>query len=268
MTVKISRYIDPLTDFGFKHLFGQEPNKDILIAFLNALFQGEKQIVDLRFDGDHMAEKKVFFDLTCTGKDGERFIIEMQRGHQEFFSDRCIFYMSRLISAQLPKGSSTWNSPLKEVYLIGILDFKFSSFKSNYLHNIALMNKDTGKLFYKGMGYKFLELRNFDKQAHELESELDKWFYLLKNLSHLDKIPDFMDKRIFQKVFKIAEMSNLTKEELELFQSDVRAKSDWNGNLNWARKQGKLDVALKMKEKGSSYEDIAELTGLSIEELQ
>ena len=31
------RYINPLTDFGFKKLFGSEPNKDLLIDFLNQL---------------------------------------------------------------------------------------------------------------------------------------------------------------------------------------------------------------------------------------
>ena len=83
----------------------------------------------------------------------------------------------------------------------------------NYLHNIALVNTETGKVFYKGMGYKFLELPNFDKKEQELETDLDKWFYLLKNLSLLDKIPDFLDKMVFQKIFKIAEISKMTKEE-------------------------------------------------------
>nr|WP_316815834.1 Rpn family recombination-promoting nuclease/putative transposase [Pedobacter nyackensis] len=214
----------------------------------------------------------MLFDLTCTGVDGEKFIIEMQRTDQEFFRDRCVFYMSGLISSQLPKGSSNWDAPLKEVYLIGIMEFQFNNINSNYLHNIALMNRDTGKVFYKGMGYKFLELPNFDKKESELITELDKWFYLLKNLSRLDKIPDFLDKRVFQKVFKIAEMSKMTKEERELYHSDVKAKSDWNAGIRYAEKEAekrtKIEIALKMKKKGSSNDDIAELTGLSIEEIE
>lgn len=43
------RFIDPLTDFGFKHLLGGEPNKEIIIEFLNAIFVGQKKIVDLVF---------------------------------------------------------------------------------------------------------------------------------------------------------------------------------------------------------------------------
>ena len=106
---------------------------------------------------------------------------------------------------------------LVKVYLIGIMEFQFNNVNHNYLHNIALDNIDTCKVFYKGMGYKFLELPNFDKREQDLKTDLDKWFYLLKNLSRLDKIPDFLDKRVFQKIFKIAEMSKMTKEERELY---------------------------------------------------
>ncbi len=33
--------ISPFTDFGFKKLFGSEPNKDLLIDFLNELLRNE-----------------------------------------------------------------------------------------------------------------------------------------------------------------------------------------------------------------------------------
>lgn len=285
MIATTNRYIDPLTDYGFKRLFGSEPDKDIMIEFLNALFEGEKIVVDITYSptehaGEDAKEKKALFDLTCTGADGEKFIIEMQRTDQEFFRDRCVFYMSRLISAQLPMGTSNWDVPLKEVYLIGIMEFQFNNINSNYLHNIALMNKDTGKVFYKGMGYKFLELPNFDKKESELTTDLDKWFYLLKNLSHLDKIPDFLDKRVFQKIFKIAEMSKMTKEERELYHSDVKAKSDWNAGIRYAEKKAKeegiglgeqnkaIEIATSLKKEGLSIELIAKTTGLSIEQIE
>jgi predicted transposase/invertase (TIGR01784 family) len=79
----LQKYIDPLTDFGFKRLFGSEPDKDIMIDFLNALFEGEKTIADIiysptEYNGETSKEKRVLFDLSCTGTDGEKFIIEMQ----------------------------------------------------------------------------------------------------------------------------------------------------------------------------------------------
>lgn len=64
-------YIDPLSDFGFKRLLGAEPNKDLLIAFLNSVFEGRKQIVNLTYNknehpGDTSEEGAAIFDLTCT----------------------------------------------------------------------------------------------------------------------------------------------------------------------------------------------------------
>ena len=298
----ISPFIDPLTDFGFKHLLGSEPNKEIMIAFLNAIFAGKKEIVDLVFSpteyaGNTNGYKKVFFDLMCTGKDGDQFIIEMQRREQEYFHDRCIYYLSRLISEQLPKGASNWDiEQLKEVYLIAILEFKFKSNEDDrYLHDIALMNKDTGKVFYDKLGFKFLELPNFDKEVHELKSDLDKWFYILKNMSQMEKIPRYLNKGIFQKLFKIAEVSKLTEEQRKIYESNLKAKRDYMATIEFARKEGgeegrqegrdegrqegreegrqenlkeKLAIALELKETGMSVDQISKITKLSIEEIE
>ena len=42
------RYISLLTDFGFKRIFGTDPNKELLINFLNSLFDGEEVIKDVK----------------------------------------------------------------------------------------------------------------------------------------------------------------------------------------------------------------------------
>ena len=68
----------------------------------------------------------------------------------------------------------------------------------------------------------------------------------------------------------------MTKEERELYDSDVKAKSDWNAGIRYAEKKAKeegkleekLEIALKMKAKGTAKEDIAELTGLSIDQIE
>ena len=119
--VPIGRYIDPLTDFGFKKIFGSEPNKDLLIAFLNELFKGRKVIRDLAYNPQENNApakyyRKTIFDLTCTGADGETFIIEMQRAEQKFFIDRSIFYTSSKLYEQAPKGNKNWDYSLTEVY--------------------------------------------------------------------------------------------------------------------------------------------------------
>ncbi len=90
------RYISLLTDFGFKRIFGTKPNKDLLIDFLNSLFDGEQVITDVKFlnsehVGDVYAERKAIFDVYCENEHGEKFIVEMQNAFQQFFKDRSLY---------------------------------------------------------------------------------------------------------------------------------------------------------------------------------
>lgn len=141
MTGKVSpiKYIDPLIDFAFKKIFGNEPNKDLLIAFLNEALRGKKCIVDLIYNqnehpGALSFEGGVIFDLLCTGDQGEQFIIEVQRGKQENFKQRALFYASRLISDQAPRGKEGEGIILED------------SPADNFIQNIYLCNDESGKI--------------------------------------------------------------------------------------------------------------------------
>jgi predicted transposase/invertase (TIGR01784 family) len=100
------KYINPFTDFGFKKIFGEEANKDLLISFLNELLaeQGEK-IAKLTFrKNEKLAhsgiDRNVVFDLFCENEKGEKFNVELQKAKQSFFKDRMIYYSSFLIQEQ------------------------------------------------------------------------------------------------------------------------------------------------------------------------
>lgn len=54
------RYISLLTDFGFKRIFGTAPNKELLICFLNSLFDGKQVVKDVKLC-DTMTHK-VFYE--------------------------------------------------------------------------------------------------------------------------------------------------------------------------------------------------------------
>lgn len=294
------RYIDPLVDFAFKKIFGSEPNKDLLIAFLNAVFKGRKQIVDLVFNknehpGDLRDEGAAIFDLLCTGNDGEQILIEVQRAKQTYFKERALFYTSRLISNQAPKGDRTsWGYKISEVYLIALLeDFTLEkSSKGQYLHDICLCNRTSGEVFYNKLGYTFIELRKFDKVENRLDSDLDKWLYVLRNMSRMDKIPVYLRKPIFKKLFSIAEYTNLTKEEKTMYDQSLKRKWDNQNVLDYAVSTAEerglakgieeglsrgieegehkkaLDIALEMKKEGFPVHQIAKFTKLAIEEIE
>src|SRR3569833_2739898 len=290
------KYIDLLVDFAFKKIFGSEPNKDLLIAFLNEVFRGRKHIVELTYDkneypGDLKDEGAAIFDLHCTGQNGEKFLIEVQRGRQGNFKERALFYTSRLISDQAPKGKrSEWAYDISEIYLVAILeDFTFQVNNSaEYLHDICLCNRNTGEIFYDKLGYIYLELNKFVKEGAELGTDLDKWLYVLKNISRMDKIPLYFRKPIFEKLFNIAEYTNLTREEKTMYDTSLKYKWDNKNVLDAARQQGieqgfeqgvekgmrqgeynkAVAIARELKEEGLSLDFIAKTTKLSIEEIE
>ncbi|MBO9619765.1 MAG: PD-(D/E)XK nuclease family transposase [Niabella sp.] len=281
--VPIGRYIDPLTDFGFKKIFGSEPNKDLLIAFLNELFKGRKVIHDLVYNpqennGPAKHYRKTIFDLTCTGAEGETFIIEMQRAEQKFFADRAVFYTSSKLYEQGPKGNKHWDFELKEVYFIGLMNFSFDgSATEHYLHWVRMAEEETGYTFYNKLGFIFLELPNFKLTEKEIKTDLQRWMYVLCNMAQLDKIPVILHKKIFQKLFEIAEVANLKAEEYMLYQKDVLDKWTEYSVLKTAEERGveqgiekgaeqkSLEVVKKMLAAGKfTIPEIANFAGVTV----
>ena len=69
MTNFKEKYINPFTDYGFKRLFGEEPNKDLLLDFLNELLKEEQGVItDLTYlKNENLAttelNRKAVFDL-------------------------------------------------------------------------------------------------------------------------------------------------------------------------------------------------------------
>lgn len=83
------RYVNPYTDFGFKMLFGSEINKELLISFVNSLLGGREVIRDLKYlNTEHLGtserDRRAVFDVYCENERGEKILVEMQRGEQQF----------------------------------------------------------------------------------------------------------------------------------------------------------------------------------------
>ena len=276
-----TKYIDPLVDVAFKKIFGSEPNKDLLISFLNELFRGRKQITDLVYNknehpGDNDEIGGAIFDLLCTGHDGENFLIEVQRSSQTNLKQRMLYYAGRLVSDMAPKGKrKEWNYAISEVYVIVLMDgFTFpDSSKERYLHDICLCNRENGEVFYEDLGFIYIELLNFVKEEAELKTDLDWWLYLLKNLSKMDKIPLFLRKPIFEKFFNVSEYCNLTREEKAMYDVELKRKWDRANILAHAREQGlaegKAEGEAKGKAEGKAevVHNLLEAKRFSVEEI-
>ena len=226
------KYINPLTDFGFKRIFGSEFNKELLISFLNALLAGERVITDVTFkNSEHLGtseqERRAIFDVYCTTDTGARIIVEMQNVYQEFYKDRSIYNSTFPISEQAQRGE--WNYELQDVYTVGILNFTFPEDKQSdncVYREIKLMDVKSKEVFYDKLTYIYVELANFHHSLDDCDTILDKWIYCLKNLQNLMSRPSALQERVFRSLFHTAEISQLTTEDLRAYELSVNAYRD------------------------------------------
>jgi len=289
------RYINPYTDFGFKKLFGTELNKDLLISFLNALFNDEKRIIqDVQYLnaeqlGDGYGDRRAVFDVYCMTEDGSRFIVEMQKAEQEYFKDRSIYYATAPIREQAPKGK--WDYHLEGVYTIGVLNFVFPNNEypaDSYIHEVKLKDTDDNHIFYDKLTFVYLEMPKFNKHEDELVTMFDKWMFALRNLSRLLERPQALQERIFKRLFEQAEIAQFTPEERREYAESVKDYWDYYSTMKTAHKKGKAEglaegeakgraegradalkeYACRMKADGMAVEMIAKYTGLSTEEIE
>ena len=267
------KYINPFTDFGFKKLFGEEANKDLLIDFLNELLKDAGGITDLTFIkseqlGATEADRKAIFDLYCQNSKGEKFIVELQKAKQKFFKDRSIYYSTFAIQEQALKGD--WDYKLNAVYTISIMDFEFDddvSHKNKLRHDVQLLEIETKALFYDKLKFIYLEMPKFNKNIDELETHYDKWLYVLKNLPKLDRIPEKLREGLFLKLFEIAEISKYDEGEQRAYQDSVKYYRDLKNVMDTAVEEALTNKYLELIKnnilKGRSNEDIADMLELS-----
>ena len=249
------RYINPYTDFAFKLLFGTELNKELLISFLNALLHGEEHIKEITYlNSEHLGtqerDRRAVFDIYCENEQGEKFLVEMQKGEQAFFKDRSIYYATFPIREQAIKGSE-WNYQLKAVYTVAILNFVFDDKDDDYFHHeVKLVDMRTKKVFYDKLTFIYLEMPKFNKTEYELETMFDKWMFVLRNLSRLMERPVALQERVFERLFKAAEIANFDRKELIEYEDSLKNYRDWYSVVSTAEQKGRKEGIQEGIEKG------------------
>jgi len=239
------KYVNLFTDFGFKKIFGEEPNKDLLLDFLNELLKEEQgNIIDLTYIkndnlGDTDIDRRAIFDLYCENEKGEKFIVELQKSKQNFFKDRTVYYSTFPIPDQAQKGN--WNYELKAVYTIAILDFIFDEDKEEpekYRYDVKLTDVETKKIFYNKLTFIYLEMPKFDKKLEMITSRFEKWMYVIKNLNRLDMLPETLREQVFSKLFESAEIARFTPAQVKSYEDSLKYYRDLKNSLDTAREEG------------------------------
>ncbi|MEW5803173.1 MAG: Rpn family recombination-promoting nuclease/putative transposase [bacterium] len=283
------QFTDPRSDYAFKRIFGNDRAHDILISFLNAVMdlKGERRIKSVIILNPYEAPKikelkHSFLDVKCTDHRGVHYVVEMQVEYVKGFIKRIIYNSSKAYVNQIERGE---NYPrLNQVISINILDFiMFEDSCVGYLSHHVVKEAKTNQSYIDEISYYFIELPKFTRKEDELENDLERWVFFLKNAGSLDYIPQSLQVEVFKKAFDIASRSNLSREEWELYDQSMVLIQDQKGAVEAAlekgmakglekgmaegEKRGKLESARKLFQLGVDPEIIRSSTGISEEEL-
>jgi predicted transposase/invertase (TIGR01784 family) len=276
------RYINPFTDFGFKKIFGEEANKDLLIDFLNELLHQKNKIKQITFLkneqlGATPADRKAIFDLYCENTAGEKFIVELQKAKQKYFKDRSLYYATFPIQEQAQAGD--WDYRLKAVYTIAIMDFVFDETQAHQhkiRHDVKLIESETKEVFNDKLTFIYLEMPKFNKTESELSTRYDKWLYVLKNLPRLEQVPPPLQEKIFLRLFEIAEIAKYNTQEQYAYQDSLKYYRDLKNVIDTAVEEAvaaitlkkSLEIAKALKSEGVTLDIIIKTTNLTKEQIE
>ncbi len=243
------------------------------------------RIDDLEFSkNEHLGaselDRKVVFDIFCKTESGERIIIEMQKFFQTYFRERSLYYSSFAIQEQAVKGE--WDFRLFPVYCISLLDFTLKSKSMNsdqYFHKVKLMETKTGQVFNDKLSFIYLEIPKFNKKLDELETNFDKWMYLLTKLEFLERLPKPLQSKIFKKVMGIAELVKLEKTDRKAYEESLKKHRDLKNVMDSQLRQGieqgieigkfqeREKTAIALFKEGVDVGIISKVTGLGKDQL-
>ena len=263
------RYVDIMTEAGFKAVFGVEKNKDVLIGLLNVVLPEHRRVTDLAYSttevpGFMLSSKSIRLDLRCTGVDGAQFIVEMQCYRQMNFFRRCVEYAAKVYDSASERGDGN-DYDIPPVYFVGLLNTGVPKFdrsdgtvwKDRYVSEYTFREKVSHEVVDETIFLNFVELDRFDKELGECGSMAEKWFYSLKHMGRMKRLPEELRVKVFERLFEACEIARFTPEEKLKYEHDMMTERDYTNILNTYRTEGLEEGRLEGEAKGRA-EGLAE----------
>ena len=108
----------------------------------------------------------------------------------------------------------------------------------------------------------------------------DCWIYIMKNMNMFEQMPFSEKYPVFRKLAEIGDLRKLSREELELYDEDIKNMRDIYATRKFDEKKGmeigmakgmekeKLATARRLLSMGLSDEQVSTATELPLEEIQ
>ena len=288
-TKNMAKYLDPKADVTFKKVFGE--HKNLVISLLNALLARDpgKQVETIEYMTSEMVPETPFgknsiVDVRCEETGGRKFIVEMQMEWFPDFMQRVLLNASKAYVRQLPKGDDY--QLLQPVYSLNLVNHTFLPDMDGYYHYYHLVHDLDSQKVLDGLHIVFVELPKF-KAKNLTEKKMQVlWLRFLTEIDRDgadDVSQDLLDNPQTGEALEIVRESGLNDAERAAYEGF------WDRVSIEATKKAYMDKAIaerdaanaradeateklrqsarKMKAKGFSADDIAELTGLAAGEI-
>jgi len=288
------KYLDPKADLTFKKIFGE--HERLAISLLNALLPLDegKQIEHLEFIPTEMVpenplKKNSIVDVHCRETGGREFIVEMQLNWNNEFKNRVILNAAKAVVKQLKKGEDY--TLLKPVYSLNFInDAGFDTETEKFYHDYALVDVADTQRRLEGLRFVFVELQKFKPQSIAERKMAVLWLRFLTEIDERTaEVPtELMENPDTRQALQILEKSAYTEAQLYAYEHFWYAVVDERvlieGGYKKGREEGRAEglrqglqqglrqsaiaIARNMREKGIAVADVAELTGLSLAEVE
>jgi predicted transposase/invertase (TIGR01784 family) len=298
----MGKYLNPKADLTFKKVFGE--HEDLVMSLLNALLPLDegKRIEHVEYMTPEMVpenpgKKNSLVDVRCKETGGRHFIVEMQMNWNNEFQQRVILNASKAVIKQL--GTSEDYSLLQPVYALNLInDVGFDAGPDEFYHDYAIVNVEHSDRIIEGLRFVFVELPKFKPQTIKEKKMAVLWLRFLTEIdgNTVEAPSELLEDPETSKALKILEKSAYTEAELNTYEHYWDAVYYERGVIRHGYKQGmeqgmkqgmkkgmvqgiaqgiaqgvaqtNRKNAAKMKAKGIDDATIAEITGLSMDEIE
>ncbi len=279
-------------DWAIKHILRDKANFDVLEGFLSALLEEEIHVLGLLDSESNQDEEELKYnrvDLMIQDSNGQHLIIEVQNEHESDYLHRLLFGTCKVIIDTLELGQPY--REIAKVISISILYFNLGT-GDDYVYYGAttfkgLHTRQPLKLRKREQLQDRYMLRqvNIEKEIFpeyylihverfndHIKAPLDEWIYMLKHESVRDDFTSHNIDKAREKL-SVLKMSTEKRRQYEKYLMHVASERDI---METAREEGEqrgerrkaIDTARKMRVKGYNPDEIADLTSLSVEEVE
>ena len=250
------------SDVGFKAVFADRNNKDILIGVLNQVLPPEARIEDIKEYSDREQRrdvpygKKTVLDLVCVNRDDRTFVVEMQASEEDFFFERCVYYASGLYHLELSDGVRY--KGLRPVYVVSFLNYRLRHDDESlwdtdhFISHWRFTEKRTGMVADQTISVIFVEITLFTKTLEECVTEFDRLFYIFKNSDGFQRIPEWIEEAggISRRLAEACEVAAFDKEKKLKYEIDKMNEWDIQAQKEYAVRKGLEEGLQKGLQKG------------------